>query len=263
VLFGTSYPSGPQIKSQLDIRFDYGEAEKLFFRLLDDPSVVISRGFEANFEEPTNDQEHCIKRASDVHRAWLATKLERHLFSQETRRVNAERSLGDKETKKARDDVRIATIKIETLTMKLADLRRTETKSRDNRIFPMVYAGILVKQGRQTVLTPMRYCRRPAGKPAFYDKKFPGLYNARRDNLEKSWADQLGSHHAVMVVQSFYDNVKRHALEHRALQAEEQETNVPPQFTPEPPQTTYIACLWSHGTDPKRTRSARLCRHHR
>jgi hypothetical protein len=24
----------------------------------------------------------------------------------------------------------------------------------------------------------MRYACRPAGKPAFYDKKFPGLYNA-------------------------------------------------------------------------------------
>ena len=30
----------------------------------------------------------------------------------------------------------------------------------------------------------MRYQCRLAGKPAFYDVKFPGTYNARRDNLE-------------------------------------------------------------------------------
>jgi DNA gyrase/topoisomerase IV subunit A len=130
-----------KLSRQLGIRFDYAEAEKLFFRRLEAPSVVISRGFDANFEEPTNDQERRIKGAIDDHRARLATKLEKDLFSQKNRLVSAERSLRGKEIKKAREDVRIATNKIETLTVKLADLRRTETKPRDNRIFPMVYAG--------------------------------------------------------------------------------------------------------------------------
>jgi hypothetical protein len=74
----------------------------------------------------------------------------------------------------------------------LTDLRRTEPTADDNRIFPMVYAGVIIKKADENVLNPMRYFCRPAGKPAFYDKKFPGLYNARRDNLERFWSDQFG-----------------------------------------------------------------------
>jgi putative SOS response-associated peptidase YedK len=240
-----------KLHRELGIRLDYEEAFRLFMRRLDDPSVVISRGFEANFDEPVNEQERKIKAAIDEHRSRAATKFEKELFSQKTRLVNAARSLKVKETKKAREDVRIATSKIETLTTKLRALRNNEPTSEDNRIFPMVYAGVIVKQGGEHVLTPMRYFCRPAGKPAFYDSKFPGLYNARRDNLEKFWGEQFGHHHAIMVVESFYENVKLHAMEHRELRAGEQETNVVLQFTPDPPQTIFIACLWSHWTDPK------------
>jgi putative SOS response-associated peptidase YedK len=235
----------------LGIRLDYDEAFKLFMRRLDDPSIVISRGFEANFDDPANEQERSIKAAIDEHRSRAATKLEKNLFSQKTRLVNAERSLKDKDTKKVREDVRIASSKIESLTTKLADLRRSDTKSRDNRIFPMVYAGVIVRQGGHNLLTPMRYFCRPVGKPAFYDKKFPGLYNARRDNLEKFWGEQFGHHHAIMVVESFYENVRLHVMEHRELTPGEEEKNVVLQFTPEPAQTLLIACLWSHWTDPK------------
>ena len=239
-----------KLHRQLGIRLDYDEIEKLFFRRLEDPSLNISRGFEANFSEPANERERRIKEAIDVHRSRMATKIEKDLFSQKTRLVNAERSLKEKETKKAREDVRIATAKIATLMTKLADLRRIEPNSEDNRIFPMVYAGIIVKQGGENVLTPMRYFCRPAGKPAFYDKKFPGLYNARRDSLERFWGEQFGRHHAVMVVESFYENVRLHASERRELRAGEAEQNVVLQFTPTPPQTMFIACLWSHWTDP-------------
>jgi putative SOS response-associated peptidase YedK len=54
-----------------------------------------------------------------------------------------------------------------------------------------------------------------------------------------------------MMVENFYENVKLHAMEHRELKAGEQQTNVVLQFSPEPPQMMYIACLWSHWTDPK------------
>src|SRR3984893_2849883 len=176
-----------KLHREMGIRLDYEEAFRLFMRRVDDPGIAISRGFEANFDNPSNDQERQIKAAIDEHRSRTATKVEKDLFSQKTRLVNAERSLKEKETKKAREEVRIATTKIETLTTKLSDLRRSETSPDDNRIFPMVYAGVIIKQDGQNVLTPMRYFCRPAGKPAFYDKKYPGLYTARRDNLEKFW----------------------------------------------------------------------------
>jgi len=240
-----------KLHRELGIRLDYEEAFQLFMRRLDDPSVAISRGFEANFDNPATDQERQIKAAIDEHRSQTATKVEKDLFAQKTRLVNAERSLKEKETKKAREEVRIATTKIETLTTKLRDLRRSETSPEDNRIFPMVYAGVIIKQDGQNVLTPMRYFCRPAGKPAFYDKKFPGLYNARRDNLEKFWGEQFGHHHALMVVESFFENVQLHAMEHRELKAGEEAQNVVLQFTPETAEPLLVACLWSHWTDPK------------
>ena len=235
---------------QLGLRLDYDEAEKLFVRRLDDPTLNISRGFEANFDEPTTDQGRRIKSAIDEHRSRTASKIEKDLFTQKTRLVNAERSLKAKETKKAREDVRIATAKIDSLTEKLSDLRRSEPKSRDNRIFPMVYAGVIVKENGENLLRPMRYACRPAGKPVFYDKKFPGLYNARRDNLERFWTEQFGHHHAIMVVETFYENVQLHVKEHRELAAGEREQNVVLEFTPNPPQPMLIACLWSRWTDP-------------
>jgi putative SOS response-associated peptidase YedK len=240
-----------KLNRQLGIRLDYDDIEKLFFRRLDDPSLLISRGFEANFDDPATDQERRIRGAIDEHRSRLASKMEKDLFTQKTRLVNAEHSLSTKETKKAREDVRISTTKIETLTTKLSTLRSSEPSEEDNRIFPFVYAGVIVKKDGQNLLTPMRYHCRPAGKPAFIDRQFPGLYNARRDNLEKFWGEQFGSDHAILVVESFYENVKRHTMEHRALNAGEAEENVVLQFKPEPAQIMYIACLWSHWTDPK------------
>jgi putative SOS response-associated peptidase YedK len=240
-----------KLHRQLGIRLDYDDIEKLFFRRLDDPGINISRGFEANFDDPTTDQERRIKGAIDENRSRVAAKMERDLFTQKTRFVNAQRSLQEKETKKAREDVRIATTKIETLTGKLGNLRSSEPNEEDNRIFPFVYTGVIVKKDGQNLLTPMRYHCRPAGKPAFYDRKFPGLYNARRDNLEKFWAEQFGTHHAILVVESFFENVKRHTMEHRDLAAGEREENVVLQFKPDPRQTMYIACLWSHWTGPK------------
>ena len=240
-----------KLHRQIGLSIDYTEVERLFFRRLDDPTINISRGFEANFDEATTDQQRRIKGAIDEHRSRVTSKMEKDLFTQKTRLVNAERSLKEKETKKAREDVRISTSKIETLTTKLSNLRSAEPKEEDNRIFPFVYAGVILKQDGQNLLTPMRYHCRPAGKPAYLDRQFPGLYNARRDNLEKFWGEQFGSHHAILVVESFYENVKRHTMEHRELLAGEAEQNVVLQFKPEPAQTMYIACLWSRWTDPK------------
>jgi hypothetical protein len=130
----------------MGLKLDYVESERLFFRRLEDPSITISRGFESNFDDPQNEEERRIKGAIDEHRSRQATKWEQDLFSQKTRLVNAERALKEKETKRSREDVRIATNKIEALSRKLSDLRRTESGTRDNRIYPMVYGGVIINQ---------------------------------------------------------------------------------------------------------------------
>ena len=87
-----------KLHRQLGIRLDYADIEKLFFRRLDDPNITISRGFEANFDDPASDKEQRIKRAIDEHRSRMASKMEKGLFTQKMRLVNAQRSLTSKET---------------------------------------------------------------------------------------------------------------------------------------------------------------------
>lgn len=181
--------------------------------------------------------------------AWNArqtAELEQLLFRPRKRLVDAERTLHTKPTKKARDDQRIASNKIDWAKSKLADLRRTVSEDRDCRIFPGVYAPVMVMEQGKRVIKPMRYQCRPAGKPAFYDTKYPGTYNARRDNLEGFWKGQFGHTHGVIVCEAFYENVSRHKVEGRDLALGETEENVVLEFRPEPQQEMLIACLYSH-----------------
>lgn len=233
-----------------DIRMDYTEALKLFLQRRDDPGITISRVFEKNFDEPKNDIERQIKALIDEHRGRLMTKWEAELFKQKTRLNTAQRKLQSKVTKAAENDVRIATTKIEALSTKLANLRGNVLTLDDERIFPFHYAGVIIKDASGYLLTPMRYQCRPAGKPAFYDTKFPGLYNARRDSLEDFWRGQFGKHHALAIIESFFENVKQHDLEHRELAPGEKEQNVVLQFNPTPATDMLVACVWSHWTDP-------------
>lgn len=176
---------------------------------------------------------------------------ETELFVQKKRIADAERALALKPTKKAANDQRIATDKIEQRLRWIADANRTESKPRDSRIYPMWYAPVMTWEDGRRVVKPMRYHCRPAGKPAFYDTKYPGCYNARRDNLEGFWRRQFGDTHGVMLATAFYENVSRHALEGRELQPDEKEENVVIEFKPRPEHVMLVACIWSRWTGPE------------
>ena len=169
-----------------------------------------------------------------------ATALERELFAQKTRLANAERALAVRVTKKAQNEQRIATDKSARAAQRLKDLRRTDLAARDERFFPGQYATVMVNEGGQRKLYPMRYGCRPAGKPAFYDTKYPGTYNARRSSLEGYWKGLFGHSHALIVVETFYENVEGKDGKNQVLQ-----------FTPRDGGPMYVPCLFSHWTDPK------------
>jgi putative SOS response-associated peptidase YedK len=109
---------------------------------------------------------------------------------------------------------------------------------------------VIVQEGERRSIRPMRYHCRPAGKPAAFDRRFEGLYNARKDSLGGFWKDLFGTHHAVMVVSSFYENVALHAMERRELRPEERPQNVVLHFNPQPAQDMLIPCLWSKWSEP-------------
>jgi putative SOS response-associated peptidase YedK len=220
----------------------------LFWRRKADPKVKIPKSMEAAFAQPTTELERQIKALIDEFAADQEVKLQQELFNHKKRLADAERVLQAKTTKKAEEDKRIAASKIEWAMGKLSDLHRIEPIDEDSRIFPQHYAPVMVMEDGKRVIKPMRYQCRPAGKPAFYDVKFPGTYNARRDNLEGFWKGQFGYSHGVVVLNAFYENVKRHRVEGRELAEGEGEENVILEFRPRPTQDMLVACLWSRWT---------------
>ena len=120
----------------------------------------------------------------------------------------------------------------------------------DGFLYPGHHAPVMVWEDGRRVVKPMRYHCRPAGKPAFYDQKYPGLYNARRDNLQGFWKGQFGHTHGVVLVRRFYENVPRHQAEGRALAPGEVAQNTVLAFEPSPPQDLLLACLWSRWQGP-------------
>ena len=230
-----------QFGAELDIK----EFFDLFWRRSGDSKIKVPKAMEAAFAEPKNEAEEQIKAAIDAYAAEQTVKLEQDLFKQRKRLADAERTLQTKTTKAASESKRIAADKIEWARGKLSDLQRTELEDRDSRIFPGHYAPVMVMENGRRVIKPMRYQCRPAGKPVFYDSKFPGTYNARRDNLQGFWKDLFGFTHGIAVVNAFYENVNRHRVEGRELGTDEAVENVVLEFKPRPTQDMLVACLWS------------------
>jgi putative SOS response-associated peptidase YedK len=198
----------------------------------------VPRAVERWFDRPVNLQQRRIHEFIVQRRAAQAAAWERELFAQKKRLADAERKLGVKPTKAAGESRRIAGNKIDSLLKKLGALHDTTRRAADGRIFPMHYVPIVINDGGRKLIRLARYHCRLAGKPAATDRQFPGLYNARRDNLQKYWRSAFGASHALMLVESFYENVDaggRNAVLH---------------FQPRPAATMFIACLYSVWKDP-------------
>lgn len=209
------------------------------------------------FAHPKNEHEQRIKALIDELNTAEAMKQEQQLFKQRARLVDAERKLASKFTKTADKEKGIAMRAIEQAMRKLDDVKRTDEKPRDSRIFPNWYAPVLFIDNGQWKLLPMRYHCRPVGMPASSDwiidratkrKTISGKYNARRDNLERFWRKQFGVTHGIAVVSSFYENVAKSSFEGRELAPGEKDENVVLHFNPNPAHDMYVACLWSHWT---------------
>jgi putative SOS response-associated peptidase YedK len=202
------------------------------------------------FAHPESEREREIKALIDERNAKRVPELEQDLFAQRKRLADAERKLATKVTKTASEEARKARNNIEAIKGWLSDLSRTEPLPKDGRIFPGNYAPVIVMENGRRVVKPMRYRCRPEGKPAFYDSKYPGIYNARRDNLEGFWKDQFGHFHGILIASRFFEHVKRHAYEGRPLLDGEKQEDLIIEFKPEGLDEMLVACVWSCWTAP-------------
>lgn len=228
---------------------DIDEFARLFFERAEGVSKAkIPKAMEDAFAAPETDAERKIKGFIDKFNRDQTSKLEQDLFKQRKRLADAERTLLTKVTKAATESQRIATDKIAWTRGKLDDMQRTEPKPKDSRIFPGHYAPVMVMENGRLVVKPMRYQCRIAGKPASYDVKYPGTYNARRDNLEGFWKPCFGYTHGVILVDVFYENVSKAKFEGTLSETHEKDENIVLEFRPSNGQLMLVACLWSRWT---------------
>lgn len=203
-----------------------------------DAAVRIPRAVDRWFDAPANDAERRIHALIAQRNAAMVEKLTAEIFKQRRRLADAERILKNKPTKKAAEDQRIATAKIEQSLRRLPLYQGTAPTALDDRIYPFHYAPIVIEENGRRVLRLARYHCRQAHQPASIDRQRDGLYNARRDNLDRFWRREFGTTHALLLAWSFFENVQREGK------------NVVLQFRPRPAQLMRIACVYSTWIDP-------------
>jgi putative SOS response-associated peptidase YedK len=203
-----------------------------------DSSVRIPRAVDRWFDAPTSDARRRIQGLIAQRNAAMEEKLTAEIFRQRRRLADAERVLASRPTKKASEDRRIATAKIEQSLRRLPLYRGTAPSALDDRIYPFHYAPLVIEEGGRRVLRLARYHCRQAHQPASIDRERDGLYNARRDNLDRFWRREFGSTHALLLAWSFFENVQREGR------------NLVLQFRPRPAQLMRIACVYATWTDP-------------
>ena len=226
--------------ARLGVKISLADYIELFWERAEGRKLPIPKTMEAMFSDPRADEEHRARDAIVRYRETRTGEIEQELFDLRRRVADAERKLAGKPTQSAEDSRRIAMNKIEQRLRWLGDLRRDiPTEEQDSRIYPGWYVPVLVMEHGERVLKPMRYQCRPAGKPAFFDTKYPGTYSARRDSLSGFWEGQFGVSHGVMVADAFFENV-----EHDGAKAVLE-------FRPQGLGDMLVACLWSRWESPE------------
>lgn len=231
------------IKAFWELYLDRDEKYRIRHKMSD--GTKIPKGVDLNFLRPKGELEEKIQALIEEWNGRKISESEQELFKQVKRVADAERKLQVKETKKALDDVRVGTNKIAQMKRWIADAKRTTLEpEKDNRIFPDWYAPVLIVENGKKLVRPMRYHCRPCGMDPSTDRtktgQVSGKYNARRDNLTKFWRSQFGYTHGLMLAETFYENVDDGKGGSKEIQ-----------FRPRTGETMYIACLYSHWTDPK------------
>jgi putative SOS response-associated peptidase YedK len=215
-------------------QMDIEQFEEIFGWRDRDPRLRILRAVDRWFDAPRTEGEQRIAALIARHNGAQVMKLEQEIFTNRKRVADAERKLAVKTTKAAARDVRIGTDKLEKALRDLPLFKSRQTSPLDARIFSMRYAPIIVDAEGQPVIRLARYhLRRPGDAPS-EDIAKPGLYNARRDSLDRYWRKQFGHTHGLILMWSFFEWVD-------APDGSKNELH----FRPNSAQLMYVPCLYA------------------
>ena len=243
-----------QNAKKMGIKYDARIQPDAFFDIFEKRSqgerVYINKGMEETFYSPENEKEAQILELIEKWHGAEISKTEENLFKQKKRRADAERILASaKPTKKAENDIRIATDKIEKYLRDLEMHNSKKLTDADFRIFPMHYVSMLtVDEEGNRIILPVRYHMRPNGEDPSFDLKFNGTYNARFDNLTRVpfWRNALGKRHGIILVQRFFENVSVDAYtkNFEVDQDTKSKKNIVLCFEPDNVDLMYVPMLW-------------------
>ena len=221
--------------------------------------IDIPKALETNFNLPRSPQERRIRELIETYKNQAEVNYTTDIVKYQERLADAERRLAKRTSKTGLEDQRKAAEGISWCEHKIRELSRVERKENDSRIYPRWYAPVIVMEGHERVIRPMRYLCRPENMPEAmfspeYKRVVPfelareGCYNARRDNLERFWRNQFTVKHGYMVIHSFFENVELHKYEHRELDVAngEKSKNLIIHFNPRAQEPMKVACLWAH-----------------
>jgi putative SOS response-associated peptidase YedK len=233
---------------RLKARVDTGQLELQYERALKDDAYVlrVPKAFEANFSAPENEAEARLKSLIDQLTERRVRSEEQDLFGYKKRLADAERKLAEKPTKTAEKEKAVCERQIERAQARLERFRSPNLVEDDGRIFAKTHAPLLLgDENGERVLRLSRYLLRPFGQPESFDAQFPGCYNARLDNLEGfPWKTEFGKRHGILVLRKFFENVKRHDYERRALAPGEKPENLVVSFVPRGFDDIFVPCLY-------------------
>lgn len=241
-----------RLARQFDAEIQLKMFAELFDRRTKGEKLSLNKAMELPFLKSAKSMEE--KAIAKTIRQWHEAeipRLEAEIAKQTERLNKAKESLKKKETKKANEDVRIATNKISKAEFDLEKHQSEEIESEsDERIYPKNYVSILTTDDKgNRIIMPMRYHMRPHDEEESFDFTHDGCYNARFDSLTRVpfWRDALeNGRRGIMVVKKFYENVPTDKyLKNKKLPAAlADRENIVVRFEPKGVDEMYIPVLW-------------------
>lgn len=219
-------------------QIDLQQFEEIFGQRITDSAVKIPRAVDAWFERPDDATTLRLRNLVLQHRAARITEIDAQIAQQRERIARAEAKMAQRPTKAAAEDLRIAPRRIADCERRRALHAGWQPGAQDDRIFPFMHAPIVLMVEGRPVIRLARYHCRQAGQPASVDRERDGLYNARRDNLQRYWRALFGTTHAVMLTRSFFENVDRGGR------------NAVLHFKPDNGELMPVACVYSEWVEP-------------
>lgn len=211
---------------------------------------AIPAELEQAFLRTSRPEFEAIRDMVNIHRLAQVRAADEEIASQTARHADALERLSNGPSKAAGHSSRMAVAKIAAARQRRERVLQGPLDHGAGRVFPNMFAPLLVEVGGRLELRPMRYRCRPDRLESKLDRLLNGAHVARRDSLEGTWRGEFGVTHGVIVAEAFFEAVALHRLEQRPLGIGQGLAAKDFVFTPQPPQPLFLACVWAHWSRP-------------